>query len=289
MKFKNLINLQLFADSDATVLAKMINPEVMADMLSAQLPNAIKFGGIAPVDTTLTGRPGSSVTIPKYVYIGDAEDVAEGAAINYSLLQTEDAQYTIKKAAKGVKITDEAALSGYGDPVGEAQKQLRMSIASKVDNDIVAAALTTSLTVTHAVDIDLIDQIEATFTDAPDAIEAVDSGTLGVLYLSYADAATLRKAAGNNWTRASELGDNILAKGAFGELLGWEIVRTKKLENGNALAVKPGALKTYLKRDVSVESDRDIDKKQTKINADQHYVVALVDETKVVKITGTGA
>ena len=281
--------LQLFADPDVTTIDKMVDPEVMGQMISAQLPLAIKFSGIAPIDDTLEGRPGSTITVPRFKYIGDAEDVAEGTAIQYALLETEDAQYTVKKAGRGVKLTDEAVLSGYGDPVGEAQRQVRMAISSKVDNDIVGAAKDTTLTVTHAINIDLIDQLETTFEDAPDAIEEEDAGTVGVLFLSYKDAAKLRKEAGTNWTKASDLGDKILVTGAFGEVLGWEIVRSKKLAQNEGLAVKKGALKTFLKRQVMAEKERDIDHKLTKFNADQHYVVALVDETKCINIVGTGA
>lgn len=189
-----------------------------------------------------------------------------------------------KKAGKGVKLTDESVLSGYGDPVGEAQRQVRMAIASKIDNDIVEVAKTATLEVKHAIDLDLIDQIENTFTDAPDAIEGEQTDSVGVLFLSYKDAAKLRKLAGDNWTRASQLGDNILISGVFGEVLGWEIVRSKKIDDGEGLAVKTGALKTFLKRGLLAESERDIDHKLTKFNADQHYVVALVDETRIVKI-----
>lgn len=268
---------------ETTLLANLIDPEVMAPMISAQLPKAIKFSGIAPIDNTLSGQPGSTITIPKYKYIGDALDVAEGAAIDYSALTTDTAQHTIKKAGKGVKITDEAALSGYGDPEGEAQKQIRMSIASKVDNDILAAAQTATLEVNADVTLDLIDTLENTFVDAPDNFEDVDS--TGVLFLSYKDAAKLRKEAAGTWTRASELGDNILINGAFGEVLGWEIVRSQKIADGTGLAVKTGALKTYLKRGLLAERERDIDHKVTKFNADQHYAVALVDESRVVKIS----
>ncbi|ASH42173.1 N4-gp56 family major capsid protein [Listeria monocytogenes] len=267
-----------------TKLANLIDPEVMAPMISAQLPKAIKFGGIAPIDNSLEGQPGSEITVPKFKYIGDAQDVAEGAAIDYSALETESVKHGIKKAGKGVKITDEAVLSGYGNPVGEAQTQIRMSIASKVDNDILAEALTTTLEVKSAINIDLIDQIENTFVDAPDAIEDEAITSTGVLFLNHKDAAKLRKEAAESWTRASQLGDNLLVKGVFGELLGWEIVRTKKLTVGTGLAVKAGALKTFLKRNILAEVGRDMDHKLTKFNADQHYAVALVDETKAVKV-----
>lgn len=267
-----------------TKLENMIDPEVMGAMIQAELPQALKFTGIAQLDTTLQGRPGDEITVPSYKYIGDAVDVAEGAAIDYDLLETTTRKIGIKKAAKGVELTDESVLSGYGDPVGEAQRQVRMALASKIDNDVLAAALEAPLTLAGAsIDLDLIDKIEATFVDAPDAIEGQTTDQMGVLFLSYKDAAKLRKAAADNWTRASQLGDNILVSGAFGELLGWEIVRSKKVEDGQFVAVKPGALKIYLKRELLAESARDIDHKQTKFNADQHYGVAIDNDALIVR------
>lgn len=267
-----------------TFLNSQVDPEVMGQMVSAQLPKAIKFSGIAPIDTTLAGQPGSTITLPKFEYSGDAKVVAEGAAIEMDALTTATQTATIKKIAKGMAITDEAVLSGYGDPVGEIQRQIRMAIASAIDNDIVAVAKTATLTVASTVSLDLIDQLENTFIEAPDALEE-QGFTQGVLFVSYEDAATLRKAAGVNWTRASELGDNILVSGAFGEVLGWTIVRSKKIVDGEPIAVKPGAMKTYLKRQALVEFDRDITKKQTYFTGDEHYVVAIVDDTKIVRVT----
>lgn len=268
-----------------TVLANLIDPEVMADLIEAQLPKAIKFSAIAPIDTTLVGVPGSTLTVPSYKYIGDADDVAEGAAIEYSKLEQTKRTMTIKKAAKGVEITDEAVLSGLGDPVGEGQRQVRMAIASKIDNDILATALKAPLKLTADIDLDLIDKLEATFTDAPDAIEDNNISTTGVLFVSYKDASKLRKLAGQDWTRPTQLGDDILVKGLFGELLGWEIVRSMKLEQNQFVAVKPGALKTYLKRDIFAEVGRDMDHKVTKFNADEHYGVAIYNDALLVAST----
>lgn len=268
-----------------TVLANLIDPEVMADLIEAQLPKAIKFSAIAPLDTTLVGVPGSTLTVPSYKYIGDADEVAEGAAIEYSKLEQTKRTMTIKKAAKGVEITDEAVLSGLGDPVGEGQRQVRMAIASKIDNDILSTALKAPLKLTADIDLDLIDKLEATFTDAPDAIEDNNISTTGVLFVSYKDAAKLRKLAGQDWTRPTQLGDDILVKGLFGELLGWEIVRSMKLEQNQFVAVKPGALKTYLKRDIFAEVGRDMDHKVTKFNADEHYGVAIYNDALLVAST----
>lgn len=122
--------------NDLTTLEQMIDPEVMGEMILAQLQKAIKFGAIAPIDNTLSGRPGDTVTVPRWKYIGDAQDVAEGAAIDYAQMANSTDTFTVKKAAKGVKLTDEAVLSGYGDPTGEATRQITMAIASKLDSTL---------------------------------------------------------------------------------------------------------------------------------------------------------
>lgn len=301
------LNTRMFAADDGTnapnpadpntttYMQNMINPQVMADMISAQLPQVIRFTAIAPIDTTLEGRPGDTVTVPRFKYIGDATDVAEGAAIDYSLLTTDTDSFTIKKAGKGFKITDEARLSGYGDPVGEGQRQIVMSIGSKVDNDVLATAMQARLHIAgDPTSIDIIDDIEDTFNDDTDERAVEDASPVtGVLFLNPKDVNKLRKAAGLDWTRATDLGDSILINGTFGELLGWQIVRTKKITEGTGLAVKPGALRIYMKRGVLAETGRDMDHKLTKFNADEHYGVAIYDDTKLLtinpdKFKGTG-
>lgn len=268
--------------ADVTKLLNMIDPEVLADMVSAELPHALRFAGVAPIDTTLVGQPGSKATFPFYQYIGDAVDVAEGAAIDYKLLKTGSNEHTIKKAAIGVKLTDESVLSGYGDPVGEAVRQITMSIANKIDNDVLAALQTTTITTTAtAFDLTLVEAIENTFND--------ENEETGVIFLSNKDAIKLRAGAMNLWERRGDLADNVLVSGAFGGILGWTIVRSNKLTDGQVLAVKAGAARTFLKRELMAERERDIDHKLTKYNADQHYAAALFDETKAIKVTVTEA
>lgn len=275
-EFLPKLNLQFHAQ---TKLEDMVDPQVMADMISAELENAIRFAPLARVDRTLVGRPGSTITVPKFKYIGDAADVAEGEAIDLSLLETSTEDFTIKKAAKGVEITDEAVLSGLGDPIGEASKQLTMAISNKVDNDVLAALATTTLEYTAGTAWDL-----DTISDAIDIFNDEDDEPM-VLVMHPKDASKLRKSVAGEWDKASDLGDNIIVRGTYGGVLGAQVVRSKKLAEGTAYLVKQGALAIYMKRAVEAEDDRDIIKKTTVITADQHYGAHLYDESKAIKIT----
>lgn len=261
-----------------TKLQNMVDPQVLADMISAELENAIRFSPLARVDRTLVGRPGSTITVPKFKYIGDADDVAEGEAIDLALLETATEEFTIKKAGKGVEITDEAILSGLGDPIGEAARQLTMSIANKVDNDVLAALDTTSLVYSEGTAWDL-----DTISNAIDIFNDEDDEPM-VLIMNPKDAAQLRKAVAGDWDRASDLGDDIIVRGTYGAVLGAQVVRSRKVPEGTAYLVKQGALAIYMKRNVEIESDRDIVRKTTVITADQHYGAHLYDESKAIKI-----
>ncbi|MCF6164778.1 N4-gp56 family major capsid protein (plasmid) [Furfurilactobacillus rossiae] len=278
-------------NDNLTMVANLVNPEVLAQIISAELRERIAFTSLAPIDTTLEGQPGTTVTVPRFNYGGDAQDVAEGQAIQYDKLTTGTTDLTIKKIAKGYEFTDESVLSGYGDPVGEGRKQITNAMAAKVDNDVLNTALdaTLKLPVGTAIDLDLIDKIEDAFDDDSNPYKTEDeTNVTGVLFLNPKDARKLRKAAGSgsngDWTRYTELGDTLLVNGVLGQLFGWQIKTSRKLNVGTALAIKPGALRIYMKRGVNAESARDIDRKLTKFNADEIYGVAIYDDTKLLVI-----
>src|SRR5699024_5551222 len=171
-----------------TKLQDLINPEVMADMISAQLPAQLRFSAVAEIDNTLEGQPGNTITIPAYKYIGDAADVAEGEPIPVEGLATESSQGTIKKDGKGNEITDESVLSGYGDPISESQNQLMMAIANKVDNDALDALLEATLHVDRSEEEINPDAI----SDAIDLFEE-ESDEARILYVSPKQVGQLRK------------------------------------------------------------------------------------------------
>ena len=279
-----------------TKLEKMINPEVMADMISAKVAKKVAVIPFAKVDTTLQGQAGNTITIPVFGYIGDAANVAEGASIGASELTTTDKQFAVKKIGKGVDLTDEAILSGYGDPVGEANRQLSMAISQKIDQDAIDALYTGSLTydgsagkISYAGIVDAVDKFEEEYN------------TEKVIFVHPKQLTQLRKDA--DFISADKYASSsaVMLNGEIGKICNTRVVVSKRVKESDDTNgyVNPivkltydteteqdtPALTIFLKRGVMVETGRDIDKQVNSIRATEHYIVALTDASKVVLAT----
>lgn len=271
-----------------TKLNNLINPEVMGDMISAKLPNKLVVAKIAKVDTTLQGVPGSTITVPKYGYIGDAEDVAEGVSVESVQLSTTTTNATIKKAVKSVDLTDESVLSGYGNPVAETNNQLAKSLASKVDSDCLEALK--GATFVHNA------ESEISYDGIVEAIDLFDEevNTEKVMFINPKQVTTLRK--DENFISADKYTGDVIMTGEIGKIVNTRIVATKKvklsgdvyacpivkLEQDNETEDEVPALTIYLKRNVEVEEERDTKAGITSITANEHYVAVLSNDAKVV-------
>ena len=171
-----------------TKIADLIDPEVMGDMVSARIPKKLRVAPFAKVDDTLAGVPGDTITVPAYAYIGDADIVAEGEAVTIEKMTTSTRKATVKKAMKGIGLTDEAVLSGYGNPVGEANTQLAMAIAAKIDNDCMDVLQTATLTYDGSAGI-------ISYAGVVDAVDALqeEQATEKVIFVHPKQVTQLRK------------------------------------------------------------------------------------------------
>ena len=283
--------------NQTTKLSDLINPQVMADMISAKIAKKIVVAPFAKIDTTLVGIPGNTVTVPQYAYIGDAADIAEGVAAETVKLTASTTTVTVKKAMKAVELTDEAVLSGYGNPVGETNNQLAKSIASKVDNDAMTALQGAQLTydgsaaaIKYSGIVDAIDLFE----------EEVNSEK--VIFVHPKQVTQLRK--DSDFISADKYKAGVILTGEIGMIANCRVVPSKKVpvvkvgETGSQIdcyacpIVKlnndaeteddAAAITIYLKRDTNVETDRVSLSRKTDISVDKHYAVALSNTSKVV-------
>lgn len=277
-----------------TKLENLINPEVMADMISAKIEQKINVSKIAKVDTTLQGRPGNEVTVPQYKYIGDAEDIAEGVACGTAKLEASSTSFAIKKAMKGTQITDEAVLSGYGDPLGESERQLALAIANKVDNDVMDTLSDEALVQLKTGDGTAVISY-AGIVDAEDLFDEEVSSEK-VLYVHPKQMTQLRK--DGDFLSADKYDGKVMMNGEVGKIGTCRVVRSKKvkLDGTGAFYLNPivklnndaeteedaPAITIYLKRDTQVEPNRIANSGITEIFVNKHYGVALTNTSKVV-------
>ncbi len=273
-----------------TTISNIINPQVMADMISAKIENKIVVTPFAKVDDTLMGVPGDTITVPQYAYIGDAEDVEEGAAASASTLTATSTTAVIKKAMKAVELTDEVVLAGYGNPVGEANTQIAKAIASKVDADAMEALLTATLT--YDASESLIN-----YNDIVNAIDIFEEelNSEKVMFVHPKQMTQLRK--NELFISADKYNCDTVLYGEVGMIANIHIVMSKKVktDEDKAYYINPiiklqendgeddaPALTIYLKRDTNVETERNTLSRTTAISADKFYTVALSNASKVV-------
>lgn len=277
-----------------TMMENMINPEVMGDMINAKIEALAKITPYAKVDTTLQGVPGDTKTVPSWNYIGDAEDVAEGVEVGLTQMTASSTTFTIKKAMKAVGITQEAVNSGLGNPIGQAESQLAKAIVGKVDNDVLAAALTATTVAgdgTAAIGYDGIVDAVTKFEDEEDGIDKV-------MFISPKQEATLLK--DPDFLSADKFVSGVAVNGAIGKIAGCWIKKSNKIKAASGVFTNPiiklepdsaeteytedelPALTIFLKKDTTVDAEWFPKKQQTDITACKYYGVALTNAAKVV-------
>lgn len=212
------------AGANATLLANLIDPEVLAAFVDKKLVSSIRLSPLATIDDTLVGKPGDEITLPSFNYIGDAVDVPEGTDIPIAQLTTSSTKVKVSKIGKAVEISDEAILSGAGDVVNEAGKQILTAINSGVEANLLR-------------DVNNRATLTTTIAAAADASEGIaDALTLfgedldgdKVILVPPSFYARLRKTKG--WIPNTEIGANAIIRGTVGMVHGCQVAPSDRVK-----------------------------------------------------------
>lgn len=279
--------------ADLTKTTTLVNgdvfdPEVVSDMINAKVSKKAAMTGYVKVDNTLSGTPGSTVTIPKWGYIGEAQDYAEGEPIDTTKMAFTTAEYGIKKIGKGVRLTDEAQLSGYGNPMGTATNQIAMSISEKLDNDRVAVCYESK----NVFDASTSVIKYASVVDGVDMFNEEEESKKVILIHSK-QKTQLRK--DSEFLAADKIGPELLTNGAIGRIAGCDVVVSNKVKLEEGVYLNPiikldndaeteddmPAITYFLKRGNLVEHQREPGVADN-IICTAHGMAALTNEAKVV-------
>lgn len=239
-----------------TYLSSLFNPQVVADLIDTKLTDNMVFAPLARIDRTLEGRAGNTVTLPYYSYIGMASAVSEGYDIGIRKLTQSTSSVTIVKYGVAVQLTDEAVLSGYGDPLGEAATQIATSIDDAMDNALLSALAANSASEQNYATSG--SSVALAPSDIPLALAKFGEDNDGQKALLVTPD-FYAKLLGQDWVPASEIAAEIRIRGAVGMAYGCQVIVTNRLKtSGNLYIVKPNTLAVFMKRGSMVETDRDI-------------------------------
>lgn len=294
-----------------TTTADLIIPDVWADAVAPVILGKSVMIQLADVDDQLVGQPGETVIFPKFDYIGDAVDLTEGVAMDTTKLSMTDSRATIKEVGKAVELTDSATLAAIGNPKSQAQTQLALAVARKIDADLRVAAeriVTGSsdpedpntsplvLAVTGALSWNVLTQGLALLGDEYDPDEIA-----GIVIHSVQHQQLLNDP---NFLSADKFGPGAVIQrgqvGVIGRMAVFVSDRATAVTDvdsgtgGNqagykALIIRKGALALKYKRRPIVETDRDILKRTNIITTNVHYAVKRIDDRGVIVITTKAA
>lgn len=279
--------------ADLTNVTTLVNgdvfdPEVVSDMINAKVSKKAVMSGYIKVDSTLNGVPGSTITVPRWGYIGEAVDLAEGQTIDTTKMAFTTAQYGIKKIGKGVMLTDEAQLSGYGNPMGTATNQIALSISEKLDNDRVEVLYESQ----NVVDASTAAIKYSAIVDGVDAF-GEEEESRKVILIHSKQKTQLRKDA--DFLSADKFQSGVMVSGAIGRVAGCDVVVSNKVKLVDGVYYNPiikldndaeteddlPAVTYFLKRGNLVEHKRE-EGVGDKIICTAFGMPALTNESKVV-------
>lgn len=267
----------------------VIVPDVYAQLVREKIAGKVKVAQCAEnLGSIVDKEVGETITFPVWKYIGDAEDIAVGTAMDSVEMEQTSTTATIKMiAAKGVKVYDYDNMTALGRALEEGANQQAEAIARKLDTDLIADAKTTAFkkqiaTKNVITEDELLDCLALYGDDR-------DTADFHAIVAHSNFAKSFYKMDGfvkKDITYVAD-GNGIVVNGVIGTYMGIPVVLSDRLYDGtNAegflLFIKKGSLGYMPKENPFTETERDASKRCTVVYTSQVYATKLTDEAGIV-------
>lgn len=252
-----------------TVFPKKVIEAKAKDLLLTR----INARSLMTVDTSLAENEGMTKTINVYTYSGKVEKLADGAknTVRGSISYT-GTDYTVQRAQQVFDYTDSDFMKD-NSIVDISLKEANNLMANQMTADFYTEA--NKATLSHAAATFGYDAV----VDAIQELNLEDESKLFVV-IPNAWKADLRK---DEDYKAARMGE-VIYNGQVGTICGIPVIATNALTDV-AYVMTTEAVKLFMKEDVEVEQDRDIETKTNTTVLTTYYICALVDATKICKVS----
>ena len=258
------------------------NNKVIEAKAKDLLSTAVNTRSLMTVDEDLAQEAGMTKTINVYTYTGEAEELGVGVgntASKRGSITYAGTDYTVKMVQQAFDYYDEDFMKDE-TIVDNMLKGANQVMVNKMNSDFITEAKKATLSQTFAKNGALGYD---TIVDAISKLNLEDESKVFVV-IPNAWKAALRKDADY---KSAQLGE-VIYNGQVATICGIPVICSKALTDA-AFVMTAEAIKLFMKKDVEVEQDRDADKRKNSVYLRTAYVCALVDATKIVKITEASA
>lgn len=224
-------------------------------------------------DDSLTTEAGLDKIVNKYTYNGKVEQLAKGAKNSHrGTVSFVPTKYTVKRYQQTFDYNDMDIMQ---DPylLDVATAGASVVMANEIRDEYFAELA--KISKTHEYTTFNYDAVVDALAEIGKEVE-----TDMFIIMGTDLRAAIRKDADYKASRQGE----ILYTGQFGTISGVPCLFSKLCGAGEAFITAKDQVKFFVKKDGSVEQDRDIETKDNTVVYERHGVMALVDETKSIKL-----
>ena len=266
----------------------VIVPEVYSELVREKIAGKIIVSQACKTLGELTGKVGETLTMPKWAYIGDAEDIAVGTPMEATQMKQTSTQATIKMiAAPAISVNDYDDVTELGEALDEASKQQAISVARKLDTDAIEAARKTVLQVKldakNEVTFDEMNSMLGMYGDEANTEEFEFIAIHSKFIPSFLK---MEGFVSKELTHTTD-GNGIQKNNLLGFFRGIAVVVSDRLydatnQEGFILVIKKDSLGLIPKETPFTEVARDASTRTNTIYCSQYYAMALIDDAGIV-------
>lgn len=253
----------------------VFNNKIIEAKAKDLLTTSLNTRTLMTVDNSLTSDAGMTKTINTYTYSGTAEEVAAGAGnTNRGSITYVGNDYTVKMVQQAFDYQDEDFMKD-NTIVDNMLKGANQVMVNKMTADFITECAKSTLA--HQFATFGYDAI----VDGIAKLNVEDESKLFVV-IPTAWKADLRK---DDDYKSARMGE-VIYNGQVGTVCGIPVIATNALAD-EAYIMTEEAIKLFMKKDVEVEQDRDADTRTNSVYLRTAYICALVDATKICKLSAT--
>jgi hypothetical protein len=254
------------------------------------LTTRVNARSLMTVDNTLAENEGMTKTINVYTYTGKVEKLADGSKNTVrGSISHEGVDYTVQRAQQVFDYTD-ADYMKDNSIVDIMLKEANNLMANQMTEDFYAECAKTS----NVMQLSVLPTYD-TFVDAIATLNLEDESKLFIVIPTQLKA-VIRKDEDFKSARQGE----IIYNGQIGTIAGIPVVASNAVPctydatadgmgvdgfvSFDAYVMSAEAVKLFMKEDVEVEQDRDVETKTNTVVLSSYYITALVDNSKICAI-----